>query len=133
VTVLEVPRDEMDRRIDARVARMIEGGLVDEVRGLLAGGVSAEAPGMTGTGYREVAEHLATGVPLDETVRRIAQNTRRYSRRQVTWFRNQLRPEWRSVDATAPLERQVAEVLDVWTAARPRHRGVRDDARETGR
>lgn len=69
---------------------------------------------MTGTGYREVVAYLEGRAERDETVEAIAASTRRYARRQLTWFRNQLPPETRTVDATAPLEEQVSAVLDAW-------------------
>lgn len=111
VLVLELPRDEMDRRIDARVKRMVEAGFVDEVRGLLAEGYDADDPGMSGTGYREMVRHLEGEVTLDEAMAETAHNTRRYARRQLTWFRNQLPDDARSIDATAPVEEQVETAL----------------------
>ncbi len=114
VVLLELPRAEMDRRIDERSARMVREGLIGEVRALLAGGYGVEDPGMTGTGYREAAAHLEGRATLEETVLEVARSTRRYARRQLTWFRNQLPGDTRTVDATSPLDAQVAEVLEAW-------------------
>lgn len=114
VTLLELPRAEMDRRIEARARRMVRDGLIDEVRTLVARGFGEEAPGMTGTGYKEAAAHLAGRATLEETVLEIGRATRRYARRQLTWFRNQLRADTCTVDATAPLAEQVAAVLEAW-------------------
>ena len=117
VVVLDLPREEMDRRIDDRVTRMVERGLVDEVRGLLAEGYRDDDPGMSGTGYREITSHLRGESTLDEAMERIRSNTRRYARRQLTWFRHQLPAGAVHVDATLPIEAQVAAVLDaVWGA-----------------
>ncbi len=123
VVALELPRAELDRRIEARVATMIERGLVNEVRGLLARGFGPGAPGMTGTGYREIARHLAGACTLDDAVEEIRRNTRRYARRQVTWFRHQLPGTARRIDATRPLPDQVRLTLEAWEDAgggRPR-------------
>ena len=117
VVVLDLPRDEMDRRIDDRVARMVERGLVDEVRGLLDAGYGEDAPGMTGTGYREVAAHLRGETPLDEAIEKIRHNTRKYARRQLTWFRHQLPESSVHVDATAPLAEQADTVITAWESA----------------
>ncbi len=106
----------MDRRIDERVRRMVDRGLVDEVRGLLAGGYDESDPGMSGTGYREMARYLKGRVSLDEAVEEIAHNTRRYARRQLTWFRNQLPEGTRTIDATLPVSRQVDEALSAMAA-----------------
>ena len=113
VVVLDLPRDEMDRRIDERVTAMAERGLVDEVRGLLEAGWSLDAPGLTGTGYREVAAHLRGEATLEEALERIRHNTRRYARRQLTWFRHQLPEDAVRIDATLP----VGEQADIALAA----------------
>jgi tRNA dimethylallyltransferase len=117
VVVLELPRDEMDRRIDERVSGMVERGLVEEVRGLLDAGYGVGAPGMTGTGYREIAAHLAGDTTLEEAVEWVRLNTRRYARRQLTWFRNQIPESAIRVDATGPARRQADRVLAAWEAA----------------
>lgn len=111
---LAVPRDELDRRIEARVARMLEAGLVDEVRGLIEAGYREDDPGMSGTGYREVMAYLKGEISLDESARMIQAATRRYARRQITWFRHQLPSDAVRIDATAPIEERVADTLTAW-------------------
>jgi tRNA dimethylallyltransferase len=117
VVVLDLPRDEMDRRIDERVAGMVERGLVDEVRRLLAAGHPLDAPGLTGTGYREIAAHLRGEVTLEDAVEEIRHNTRRYARRQLTWFRHQLPESAVRVDATAPVSEQAEGALATFEEA----------------
>lgn len=87
VFCLAWPRAELHRRIDARVERMFEVGLIDEVRGLLArhGGLSRTAS--QAVGYREVLEHLAGGFDLAATIERVKHATHQFARRQETWFR----------------------------------------------
>lgn len=118
VVRLDVPREELDRRIEARVRRMVEEGLVAEVAGLLAAGHGAEAPGMTAVGYREVVAHLQGACTLEEAMARVAAATRRYARRQLTWMRNQLPPDAVALDATLPLDVQGERVLELWRAGR---------------
>ena len=115
VVCLELPTEELDRRIDLRVSRMMEAGFADEVRSLLEGGYDPESPGMTGTGYREVARHLAGETTLEQAMDEIARRTRQYARRQITWFRHQLPEGTVRIDATAPLEEQAAAALDAWS------------------
>jgi len=117
VVLLDLPRDEMDTRIDERVAAMVERGLVQEVRRLLDEGHDERAPGMTGTGYREIAAHLRGETSLDEAIEDIRRSTRRYARRQLTWFRNQLPESTVLVDATSPLEEQVDAVIAAFESA----------------
>ena len=119
VVRIQLPKDEMDRRIDARVATMVDRGLIEEVQGLLEAGYAVDTPGMTGTGYRETARYLAGEISIEEAVEEIRRNTRRYARRQLTWYRNQLPPDAVVVDAMAPLEDQVAQVLTAWNDHAP--------------
>ena len=111
---LELPREEIDRRINDRVTYMVERGLVSEVRSLLEAGYTFDDPGMTATGYREIAHYLEGGQTLEEAMEEIRRNTRRYARRQLTWFRNQLPPSVCMIDATASIDVQATAVLDAW-------------------
>jgi len=117
VVVLDVPPEELDRRIAERVRRMVEDGVLEEVRALLDRGYGADAPGMTGTGYRELARHLAGDITLDEALALVERSTRRYARRQRTWFRNQL-PRGPGgalvLDGTASTAEQLRAVLEAW-------------------
>lgn len=82
---LDVPRAEARARIEARTRAMIDRGLEDEVRALVARfGPSVRAFGSVG--YRQMLERVTEGVPLDETIRRIDKATRVYARRQRTWL-----------------------------------------------
>lgn len=111
IVLLDLPRPEMDRRIDERVGGMLERGLVEEVRGLLAAGYPEDAPGMTGTGYREIAAHLRGEVSLEDALAQMRSATRRYARRQLTWFRHQLPGRVHRVDAISPVEEQVEAAI----------------------
>jgi tRNA dimethylallyltransferase len=120
VVLLDLPRPEMDRRIDERVGGMLERGLVEEVRALLAAGYAENTPGMTGTGYREITAYLRGEVSLEGALERVRSATRRYARRQLTWFRHQLPERVHCVDAMTPVEQQADEAI----AAYQREGGV---------
>ncbi|MBU5638816.1 tRNA (adenosine(37)-N6)-dimethylallyltransferase MiaA [Geomonas sp. Red69] len=83
---ISVDRAELYRRIDARVERMLEKGLVEEVRKLLIQGYSRELKSMRSIGYKEVTAYLAGEMTLDEAVTLIKRDSRRYAKRQMTWF-----------------------------------------------
>jgi len=117
VVVLDIERAEMDRRIHERVARMVDRGLVREVRSLLDAGYSLGDPGMSATGYPEMASHLRGDGTLEEAMEEIRRSTRRYARRQLTWFRHQLPESAVRIDALAPLERRVELALGAFEAA----------------
>lgn len=84
---IDVPRDELDARIDRRVEAMFEAGFIHEVRALLDGGVPADAPAMSSIGYSEVIRHLDGELSLDEAKEHTKRATRRLARRQLQWFR----------------------------------------------
>ena len=89
--VLTLPRDVLHRRIAARTRAMLDAGLVEEVRALLARGIAPQAPGLDAVGYREVVAMLAGRLPAADLLEAICTATRRYAKRQETWFRHQLR------------------------------------------
>lgn len=84
---LSFPRQELYRRIDARVDAMFEAGFVDEVRGLLDAGYSRDLPSMSGIGYKEIAEHLAGERDLVSTIEGTKTGTHRLARHQHAWFK----------------------------------------------
>ena len=92
---LHVERQELYRKIDERVERMVESGFVEEVRSLLESGYDTDLPSMSGIGYREIAEYLRGDADLDDAVRRTKFRTHRYARSQYNWFkRDDRRIRW---------------------------------------
>jgi tRNA dimethylallyltransferase len=91
---LDLPREELYRRIELRVDQMFKDGLVDEVSRLLAAGYSPELKPLSAIGYRETIEFLQHRCSLDEAIRLIKQNTRHYAKRQLTWFRREPEMLW---------------------------------------
>jgi tRNA dimethylallyltransferase len=96
---LDLPSEELYRRIDARVDAMMEAGLIEEVRGLLDRGYGPDLPSMSGIGYRQVCQHLAGELSLEEVVARIKTETHRLTRHQRNWFRRD-DPRIRWIDAS---------------------------------
>ena len=91
---LNPPREELYRRIDERVCRMFQAGLVEEVRSLLATGIPSSAKAFEAIGYRHVILDVDSCIPREETIRIIQRATRRYAKRQMTWFRKQSDVSW---------------------------------------
>lgn len=87
--VLNPPRDILYDRINQRVDKMVEEGLVREVKGLKNAGLSIENISMQGIGYKEILEYLDGEITLDEAIDNIKQNTRHMAKRQVTWFKRE--------------------------------------------
>jgi tRNA dimethylallyltransferase len=95
---LRLPRDELYRRIDRRVDRLIAGRLIDETRLLLSVGYPRTLPSMSGIGYKEACAHLAGEMTVEEAAARIKTETHRLARHQNAWFKaNDARIRW--VDA----------------------------------
>jgi len=85
---LDLPRDELYARIDARVEAMVAGGLVEEVRALIQLPQPLSREAAQALGYKEMIEHLQGRATLAETVRRIQTRSRQFAKRQLTWFRH---------------------------------------------
>jgi tRNA dimethylallyltransferase len=91
---LTVERGELYERIDRRVERMMGDGLVDEVRTLLERGFSPQLKALRSIGYRHICAYLSGEYSLAEGVRLMQRDTRRYAKRQMTWFRNDKEINW---------------------------------------
>jgi tRNA dimethylallyltransferase len=110
---VDIDRPTLDERIAQRVREMFEAGFVDEVRRLLDAGLSEGRTARTAIGYREVASYLAGDLTLDEAVEATAAATRRFSRRQDSWFRKDPRVLWVPWDASDRVDRAAAAVASV--------------------
>jgi tRNA dimethylallyltransferase len=96
--VLEPPREALYALIDARLARMAEAGAVEEARTLAARGLDPRLPVMKAVGLRELADRKLSS---DQALAAAQQASRRYAKRQLTWFRNQT-PDWPRIEADEP-------------------------------
>jgi tRNA dimethylallyltransferase len=121
---LTVPREVLHGRLAARVDEMLAAGFVEEVRRVLASGIGPDAPGLDGVGYREVVSMLQGHTPEAQLRDAILVSTRRYAKRQETWFRNQLRGQPSAVssqqakvwvlDATVQPDELASTIMGRW-------------------
>jgi tRNA dimethylallyltransferase len=103
-------RRELVERIETRFAGMLQAGALEEVRALAARGLDPALPAMKAHGVPWLIRHLHGEISLDEAAAGAAMDTRRYAKRQLTWFRNQM-PDWPWVaaeHAEEALEKQLA-------------------------
>ena len=107
-------RDELLRRIDARFDAMMAAGALDEVRALGARNLSPELPAMKAHGVPWLIRHLEGGIALAEAVAGAKRDTRQYTKRQATWFRNQL-PDFAWVEPGRAFETIEAQLLELRT------------------
>ena len=106
---LTLPRPELDLRIAARVDRMWQAGLEAEVRRLADQGLREGITASRALGYRQLLRHLDGEGTLDDARAETTKATRRFARRQESWFRRDPRVHW--LDATAPEARLIADAL----------------------
>jgi tRNA dimethylallyltransferase len=95
--VMDPERAALVQRIDRRLDMMIANGALEEVRRLSALGLDPALPAMKAIGVRELQAVLAGDLPATEAIERAKIATRQYAKRQSTWFRHQLGPEWRRI------------------------------------
>ncbi|MGY2704767.1 tRNA (adenosine(37)-N6)-dimethylallyltransferase MiaA [Nocardioides sp. HB32] len=107
---VDIDRPTLDARIEARVETMFESGLVVEVERLLADGLAEGRTAGRAIGYREVAAYLAGEISLDEARDRTVTATRRFSRRQDSWFRKDPRVVWIRYDDPDLVEKSLSKI-----------------------
>lgn len=114
---LTAERPVLYERIDARVDRMREEGLINEVRALAEAGFADSLTARQAIGYKEILEALAGTITMDEAFDQIKRGSRRYAKRQMTWFKRDERIYWIDVTAMSPdeaitvAEQHIAEAI----------------------
>lgn len=109
--VLNRDRQELYRRIDQRVDRMMEQGLLEEVKRLKERGCTSNMVSMKGLGYKELLDYLGGMDSLEEAVRIIKRDTRHFAKRQLTWFKREKEVNWIELDGKT--EQQVLEEIQM--------------------
>ncbi|MBU5669048.1 tRNA (adenosine(37)-N6)-dimethylallyltransferase MiaA [Peptoniphilus sp. MSJ-1] len=91
---LNMDREKLYNKINHRVDKMIEKGLVEEVKNILETGIDKNTQSLKAIGYKEVISYLDKDIDYDEMIELIKRNSRRYAKRQLTWFRADKRIKW---------------------------------------
>jgi tRNA dimethylallyltransferase len=116
---LERDKDDLYRRIDERVDRMFEQGLVEETQRLLPEGLAENPIALQALGYRQAIEYLRGGIALAETVRQVKQRTRKFAKRQMTWFRREADLQRLTVDPDEEPDRMAKLLAErYWQASK---------------
>lgn len=111
---LTMPREALYARINARVDEMLHQGLEQEVRTLLESGLLPEKDGaLQAIGYKEIARYLCGEISRSQAAEEIKINSRRYAKRQMTWFRRDERIRWFDVSAYADFEALVRDLIQI--------------------
>jgi tRNA dimethylallyltransferase len=111
-------RDDLVQRIERRVDKIFQQGLVAETEALLKVGLRANPTAMQALGYRQVVEHLEGTRSLSETVELVKARTRQYAKRQMTWFTRQCSVDWIRVEPASSVDDVVAEAARRWERVR---------------
>ena len=110
LVVVRLPREELYRRIDQRVDKMIAAGWLDEARALLELGLPEHAPARKALGYRELFRVLESEWTLEHAREEIKKATRRFAKRQMTWFRGQRGVAWLDTPTVEDVEKALGFV-----------------------
>jgi len=111
---MSVPRSVLHDRIEKRVVSMLARGWVDEVASLLEAGVPKDAAGLDAVGYREIVQFLDGRLRHEDLQDTIVRNTRRYAKRQETWFRHQLGNDVTVIDGTESPQVLARDIMEIW-------------------
>jgi tRNA dimethylallyltransferase len=106
-------KSEGNKRINARVKKMIEQGLVDEVKSLLAEEKPLSKQAACAIGYAEIIEYLAGRTTLEDAIELIKKNTRRLAKGQRTWFKTFQNVHWLDINPDEPLEKTLSRALSI--------------------
>ncbi|WP_232275534.1 tRNA (adenosine(37)-N6)-dimethylallyltransferase MiaA [Paenibacillus sp. 481] len=110
---LTMDRQMLYKRIEARIDIMLEQGLIDEVRQLLDRGYTRELVSMQGLGYKEIAAYLDGEWSLEAAVERLKRDTRRFAKRQLSWFRHMKDIEWVDVTQVEQHEQHFSQICSI--------------------
>lgn len=105
-------RETLYTNIETRVDQMIDDGLIDEVKAILDMGYSSELNSLNTVGYKEIIDFLDGGISLERAVELMKRNTRRYAKRQMTWFRKDERIKWLDIKSFEDLNNAAELILN---------------------
>lgn len=126
IFVLDRDRTELYDRINRRVLSMVEAGLIEEVQAILAKGIDPEINALRTIGYREVVRHLNGECTEKEMISDLQKNSRRYAKRQLTWFRRISGARW--INLTGRSDEEAANVIIAGIRSRSTEPAISDPA-----
>ncbi|MDD3805799.1 MAG: tRNA (adenosine(37)-N6)-dimethylallyltransferase MiaA [bacterium] len=116
IIALTMPRELLYRKIEARVEAQIEAGLIDEVQQLMSRACVRDSLAMQGLGYKEIAAYIDGRCSLEEAIATLKRDTRRYAKRQLSWWRRDSRVHWLDICEFCDKEALVRHIIDLWHA-----------------
>ena len=117
---LNPPREELYARLDRRFVDMVEAGLLEEVRRILAAGVSPNVKPFESLGYKQALAVVRGQLSLDQAVASAQMETRRYAKRQMTWFRREKDVTWfTGFGDSGEVQQQIESFAELKTSMNP--------------
>ena len=107
---LTMEREQLYRRINERVEQMLAEGLLEEAKALYDRGIR-DCQSVQAIGYKELYAYFEGRVSLEEAIEQLKQNSRRYAKRQLTWFRNQMPVQWFDMTDAAKFAEKIEEIF----------------------
>lgn len=111
--VLNRDRQTIYDRINKRVDMMISNGLVEEVRSLIAGGISPDSVAMQGLGYKETVRYINGDISLDRLSELIKLGTRHFAKRQITWFKRERDVNWLNYEDYSNVDDMLNKMIEI--------------------
>lgn len=110
--VLTLPREQLYNRINERVDRMLEEGLLDEVKSIVSSyGVTRDMVSMQALGYKEILDYLNGHATLEDAIYTIKRDTRHFAKRQLTWFKREREVIWLDKEEYHTLDMQLDFII----------------------
>lgn len=109
---IDIPKEELHKRIDVRVDKQMQDGLLEETQKLIEAGYSWDLPSMSGIGYRQIGYYLKGEMALPEAIAILKSDTKKYAKRQMTWFKRDKRVCWLPYTELAKAEEFVKDFLN---------------------
>ena len=114
IICLSMDRDALYRRINQRVDLMIKNGLIEETKNLLEKYDFSQSSAMKGLGYKQIINYLQEKITREEAIELIKKETRHFAKRQLSWFKNQLKVNcWILLDENEKLSKYVNQIIDM--------------------
>lgn len=110
---LNMERSVLYERINERVDKMMDEGLLEEVKNLLKRGYYSGSPALQGLGYRQLISYLQGEYDFNTAIKLIKRDTRRFAKRQLTWFRRDYRINWFNMDKNTDYEHLLLEIMSI--------------------
>ncbi|MFS1512481.1 tRNA (adenosine(37)-N6)-dimethylallyltransferase MiaA [Chengkuizengella sp. SCS-71B] len=110
---LTMDRSILYQRIEQRIDQMIELGLIDEVKNCLALGMTKDMVSMQGLGYKEIISYLEGDISLDRAIYLLKRNTRRFAKRQLSWFRHMDAINWIDITNSENYDAHLTQIHDI--------------------